>query len=244
MKKIAVIPARYAASRFPGKLMQLLGNKPVIRYTYDNTMATKLFDEVWVATDSEIIFNEIKSNGGNVVMSARFHESGSDRIAEAIENMDADIIVNVQGDEPFVQRNALEKLLQVFDHNSIENVQVASLMQVMRDQENINDANYVKVVIDKNSNALFFSRSVIPFPRSRENHINYYEHIGVYAFTKNSLMSFTKWQQTPLEMAEKIECLRYLENGVSMKMVLVDYMGVEIDTPEDLIKAEKYISGT
>jgi len=235
VKKIAVIPARYAASRFPGKLMQLLGNKPVIRHTYDNTMATNLFDEVWVATDSEIIFNEIKTHGGKVVMSTRFHESGSDRIAEAIENMDAEIIVNVQGDEPFVQRNALEKLLQVFDHNNVEKVQVASLMQLMQDQENIDDPNYVKVAIDKNWNALFFSRSVIPYPRSRETNINYYEHI---------LMSFTKWEQTPLEMAEKIECLRYLENGISMKMVLVDYMGVEIDTPEDLIKAANFISGT
>ncbi|MEO8117608.1 MAG: 3-deoxy-manno-octulosonate cytidylyltransferase [Bacteroidota bacterium] len=240
---MAVIPARYAASRFPGKLMQMLGNKPVIRHTYDNTMATALFDEVWVATDSEIIFNEIKNHGGNVVMSSRFHESDSDRIAEAIENMDADIIVNVQGDEPFVQRIALEKLLQVFENTSDGNVQVASLMQVMQDQENINDPNYVKVAIDKNSNALFFSRSVIPFPRSRETAINYYEHIGVYAFTKKILLAFTQWPQTPLERAEKIECLRYLENGISIKMILVDYMGIEIDTPEDLVKAAKYFSG-
>ena len=243
MKKIAVIPARYAASRFPGKLMQLLGNKPVIRHTYDNTIATGLFDEVWVATDSEIIFNEIKSHGGNVVMSTRFHESGSDRIAEAVENMDADIIVNVQGDEPFVQRNALEKLLEVFKNTSGGNVQVASLMQLMQDQENIDDPNYVKVAVDKNSHALFFSRSVIPFPRSRETAINYYEHIGVYAFTKNILLAFTQWPQTPLERAEKIECLRYLENGISIKMILVDYMGIEIDTPEDLEKAAKYFFG-
>ncbi len=242
MKKIAVIPARYAASRFPGKLMQMLGNKPVIRHTYDNTVATTLFDEVWVATDSEIIFKEIKDHGGKVMMSTRFHESGSDRIAEAIENMDVDIIVNVQGDEPFVQRNALEKLLQVFENSSPGNVQVASLMQVMKDQENIDDPNYVKIAIDKNSNALFFSRSVIPYPRSRETAINYYEHIGVYAFTKKILLAFTQWPQTPLESAEKIECLRYLENGISIKMVLVDYMGIEIDTPEDLAKAAKYFT--
>ncbi|MBS1731444.1 MAG: 3-deoxy-manno-octulosonate cytidylyltransferase [Bacteroidetes bacterium] len=243
MKKIAVIPARYAATRFPGKLMQLLGDKTVIRHTYENTGATGLFDEVWVATDSEIIFKEIKEHGGNVVMSRRIHESGSDRIAEAIENIDADIIVNVQGDEPFVQKKALEKLLDVFKEPTSMPVQVASLMQVIHEEENIQDPNYVKVAIDNRSNALFFSRSMIPYPRSGEMRIDYYEHIGVYAFTKEILLQFTQWAQTPLEMAEKIECLRYLENGITMRMVLVDYMGIEIDTPEDLVKAEKYFLG-
>jgi len=233
-----MIPARYAATRFPAKLMQQLGNKSVIRHTYDNTMATGLFSDVVVVTDSDIIFNEITSHGGKAVMSKKNHESGSDRIAEAAADMEVDIIVNVQGDEPFVQKDPLEKLLAVF---ADENVQVASLMQELKDAASIEDPNYVKVAVDRNMNSLFFSRSVIPYPRDKNITIPYYEHIGVYAFRKQALLNFTNWPMTPLEAAEKIECLRYLEYGVPLKMVLTQYMGVEIDTPEDLIKAAKLL---
>jgi 3-deoxy-manno-octulosonate cytidylyltransferase (CMP-KDO synthetase) len=239
MSKIgAFIPARYAATRFPAKLMQMLGDKSVIRHTYDNTKATGLFDEVYVVTDSEIIFNEIVSNGGKAIMSIKQHESGSDRIAEAIENLDIDIVVNVQGDEPFVQREPLEKVLACFEN---ANVQVASLMQVLTNPASIEDPNYVKVAVDKNWNALFFSRSVIPYPRSTDIPITYFEHVGVYAFKKQALIDFTNWPMSPLEAAEKIECLRYLENGISIKMAVTNYMGVEIDTPEDLIKAAQLL---
>jgi 3-deoxy-manno-octulosonate cytidylyltransferase (CMP-KDO synthetase) len=238
MKIGAFIPARYAATRFPAKLMQTLGDKTVIRHTYDNTVATGLFDSVYVVTDSEIIFNEITQHGGNAIMSKRSHESGSDRIAEAVQELDIDIVVNVQGDEPFVKREPLEKVIAVF---SDAKVQVASLMQVLTDTTLIQDPNYVKVAVDKNNNALFFSRSVIPYPRSTEAAITYYEHIGVYAFQKQALLNFTNWPMSPLEAAEKIECLRYLENGVSIKMVVTEYMGVEIDTPADLIKAAKLL---
>jgi len=239
MTKIgAFIPARYAATRFPAKLMQLLGDKTVIRHTYDNTMATGLFDEVYVVTDSEIIFNEITTHGGKAIMSKRPHESGSDRIAEAVLDLAIDIVVNVQGDEPFVKREPLEKVIDCFKDST---VQVASLMQVLTHQPSIEDPNYVKVAVDKNFNALFFSRSVIPYPRSAETTITYYEHVGVYAFKKQALIDFTNWPMSPLEAAEKIECLRYLENGVSIKMVVTNYMGVEIDTPEDLIKAAKLL---
>ena len=235
MNKVgAFIPARYAATRFPAKLMQMLGDKSVIRHTYDNTKATGLFDEVYVVTDSDIIFNEIVSNGGKAIMSIKQHESGSDRIAEAIKNLDIDIVVNVQGDEPFVKRAPLESVLACFED---ANVQVASLMQVLSNPASIEDPNYVKVAVDKNWNALFFSRSVIPYPRSTEIAITYYEHVGVYAFKKQALIDFTNWPMSPLEAAEKIECLRYLENGVSIKMAVTNYMGVEIDTPEYLIKA-------
>jgi 3-deoxy-manno-octulosonate cytidylyltransferase (CMP-KDO synthetase) len=238
MKIGAFIPARYAATRFPAKLMQTLGDKTVIRHTYDNTVATGLFDSVYVVTDSEIIFNEITQHGGNAIMSKRSHESGSDRIAEAVQDLDIDIVVNVQGDEPFVKREPLEKVIAVF---SDAKVQVASLMQVLTDTTLIQDPNYVKVAVDKNNNALFFSRSVIPYPRSTESPVTYYEHIGVYAFQKQALLNFTNWPMSPLEAAEKIECLRYLENGVSIKMVVTEYMGVEIDTPADLIKAAKLL---
>lgn len=234
MKKIAMIPARYAATRFPAKLMQVLGSKTVIRHTYDNTVATGLFDEVVVVTDSDIIFNEIVSNGGKAKMSIRAHESGSDRIAEAIAGMDVDIVVNVQGDEPFVQKEPLEKLLHVF---SDEKIQVASLMQVLHEERFIADPNYVKVAVDKNMNSLMFSRSPIPYHRDKTLSPVYYEHIGVYAFRKQALLNFTAWEMTPLEAAEKIECLRYLENGIPLKMIVTEYMGVEIDTPEDLERA-------
>jgi 3-deoxy-manno-octulosonate cytidylyltransferase (CMP-KDO synthetase) len=238
LTKVAMIPARYAATRFPAKLMQMLGNKTVIRHTYDNTIATGLFNEVIVVTDSEIIFNEITTNGGKAIMSQRSHESGSDRIAEAATDLDIDIIVNVQGDEPFVKREPLEKLLDVFNDN---NVQVASLMQILKDEKSIADPNYVKVAVDKNMNSLMFSRSVIPYHRGKNVSPVYYEHIGVYAFRKQALIDFTNWEITPLEAAEKIECLRYLENGIPLKMIVTDYMGVEIDTPEDLEKAAKLL---
>jgi len=234
MKKIAMIPARYAATRFPAKLMQKLGDKTVILHTYDNTVATGLFDEVMVVTDSKIIFDEVTSHGGKVKMSIKEHESGSDRIAEAIAGMEVDIVVNVQGDEPFVQAAPLEKLLKTFDDAG---VQVASLMQVLKEEKYIADPNYVKVAVDKNMNSLFFSRSPIPYHRDKTISPVYYEHIGVYAFRKQALLSFTSWPITPLEAAEKIECLRYLENGVPLKMVVTEYMGVEIDTPEDLVRA-------
>ncbi|ULQ55626.1 3-deoxy-manno-octulosonate cytidylyltransferase [Flavihumibacter rivuli] len=238
MKKVAMIPARYAATRFHAKLMQQLGDKTVIRHTYDNTVATGLFDEVWVVTDSDIIYEEIVNNGGKAKMSQREHESGSDRIAEAVVDMDVDIVVNVQGDTPFVKKEPLAALLDVFNDAS---VQVASLMQELKEPQFIEDPNYVKVVVDRNMNSLFFSRSVVPYPRNKEMAITYYEHIGVYAFRKQALLNFTQWPMTPLEAAEKIECLRYLEYGVPLKMVLTDYMGVEIDTPEDIEKALKLL---
>jgi 3-deoxy-D-manno-octulosonate cytidylyltransferase len=238
MKKIAMIPARYAASRFPAKLVQTLGNKTVLEHTYDNTLATQLFDEVWVVTDSEIIFNLILQKGGLVKMSIAEHESGSDRIAEAIADMDIDIILNVQGDEPFVKKEPLAKLLQAFDD---EKVQVASLMKKIDDKQIIENPNVVKVVVDAQYNSLLFSRSVIPYPRDATQVNNYYQHIGVYAYKKNALMQFTKWPITPLEAAEKIECLRYLEHGIPLRMVPTQFSSVAIDTPEDLEKAKQLL---
>ncbi len=244
MKIIAMIPARYAASRFPGKLMQKLGEKSVIAHTYQNTMATRLFDEVMVVTDSQIIFDEITQLGGYVTMSKQSHESGSDRIAEAVIDLEVDIIINVQGDEPFVNKEALLKLLNVFYGEGGNTVKVASIMQEMKNEKQINDPNYVKVAVDNNMNALLFSRSPIPYLRNKDIVPVYYEHIGIYAFRKQTLMNFSGWAITPLENAEKIECLRYLENGVPIKMVVSEYMGIEIDTPEDLERAQILMSRT
>ncbi len=241
MKTIALIPARYAATRFPAKLMQILGDKTVIRHTYENTRATLLFDEVIVVTDSEIIFNEIVQNGGYAIMSRGEHESGSDRIAEAAADIEVEVIINVQGDEPFVKKEILENLINAFKNDPRHTVQVASPMHEIVDEAMIKDPNIVKVVFDKNMNALLFSRSIIPYPRDVNTSIKHYKHIGIYAYRKKALMDFTQWAMTPLEAAEKIECLRYLENGIKIKMILTTEAPISIDTKEDLEKAKKHL---
>ncbi len=241
MNIIAMIPARYAATRFPYKLMQPLGNKTVIRSTYDNTVATNLFNEVFVVTDHEIIFNEIISHGGKAIMSKATHESGSDRIAEAVENMPADVVINVQGDEPFVHFSVLKSMIGIFKDDAENKVQVVSPMKTFTDLSLIANPNFVKVAVDKNNNALLFSRSVIPYWRDEKVQPIYFEHIGIYGFRKDALLQFTRWKPTPLETAEKLEQLRYLENAVSIKMFLTDMESVKIDVPEDLVKAEQYL---
>jgi 3-deoxy-manno-octulosonate cytidylyltransferase (CMP-KDO synthetase) len=238
MKVIAAIPARYAATRFPAKLMQLLDHQPVIVHTYQNTKATRLFDDVLIITDSDLIFHEIVSNGGKAIMSKQPHESGTDRIAEAVEFADADIIINVQGDEPFVKKQPLEELIQVMKDPA---VQVGSLMHRITDEQMIPDPNCVKVVVDSFMNALYFSRSVIPYNRDVTNHITYYKHIGIYGYKKETLLRFTKLKPSVLEQAEKLEQLRLLENGIPIKMVLTDPWSISIDTPQDLEKAKKLI---
>ena len=241
MKIVALIPARLGATRFPGKMLAQIKGKSVIRRTYEAAVATELFDEVLVVTDSDQIQEEILSFGGVAIRSKGEYESGTDRIAEIAADMDADVFVNVQGDEPFVQRGPLSQLLEVFKGEEGKQVQVASLVQELLNDSFIQDPNYVKVALDLNNNALFFSRSVIPYPRNKEVNITYYEHIGVYAFRKKALMQFTNWPMTPLEEAEKVECLRFLEHGVPMRMVTTTYMGIEIDTPEDLERAEIFM---
>lgn len=236
MKIIAVIPARYEASRFPGKLMQILGDKTVIATTYQNVLETKLFDEVFVATDSELIFNEISLIGGNAVMTGN-HETGSDRIAEAVANIDCDIVVNVQGDEPFLKTEPLKKLISVFKDDLEEKISLASLKIKLTEIEEIENPNNVKVITDNKGFALYFSRSVIPYPRETSVKAEYFKHIGVYAFRKNALLDFAKLKMQSLEIAEKIECIRYLEYGMKIKMIETDFVGVGIDVPEDLEKA-------
>ncbi|WP_336513847.1 3-deoxy-manno-octulosonate cytidylyltransferase [Pollutibacter soli] len=239
MSRIALIPARYGATRFPGKLLADLAGKPVIIRTYETVYNTGLFDRVVVVADGDEIESVAKQYSIEVVRSKKEHESGSDRIAEAVADIDTEIVVNVQGDEPFADREALKKLLEVFEGEAGKSVKVASLMQVLKDGTLINDPNYVKVIVDLNFNSLLFSRSPLPYVRDHTKKPDVFEHIGVYAFRKQALMDFAAWPVTPLEAAEKIECLRYLEHGVKLKMVLTKYMGVEIDTPEDLVRANE-----
>jgi 3-deoxy-manno-octulosonate cytidylyltransferase (CMP-KDO synthetase) len=234
MKICAFIPARYAATRFPGKLLRLLGDKPVIRHVYDATLATGLFDDVIVVTDSDEIFKEITTHGGKAMMSHREHPSGSDRIAEVVAKMDVDVIVNVQGDEPFIKKEPLEKLVALFQDDFVD---VASLMRKINMDEAA-DPNCVKVVTDKNNDALYFSRSAIPYPQDKKTAVPFFLHVGVYAYRKDALLAFTGWIPSPLEQTEKLEQLRYLENGMKIRMAETDYYNIAIDTPEDLVRAQ------
>ena len=239
-KTIAVIPARYNSTRFPGKLMEILGDKTVITTTYQNVVETGLFDEVFVATDSEIIFDEISKNGGKAVMTGE-HETGSDRIAEAVRNIDCDIVINVQGDEPFLKKEPLKQLIDVFAKDEKKEISLASLKIKLKESEEIQNPNNVKVITDNNGFALYFSRSVIPFHRELAYNVKYYKHIGVYAFRKEALIKFSSLEMTPLEISEKLEQLRYLENGMKIRLVETDFVGIGIDTPEDLEKAKTLI---
>jgi 3-deoxy-manno-octulosonate cytidylyltransferase (CMP-KDO synthetase) len=241
MKIIAVIPARYASIRFPAKLMQDLGGKTVITRTYEAAVNTHLFDDVFVVTDSELIFNEIVSQGGKAIMSIEEHESGSDRIAEAVENLEVDVVVNVQGDEPFINKEPLEKVIEVFKKDLDKKVDLASLMREITDWEAIENPNNVKVIVDQNGMALYFSRSVIPYPREKNVGVRYFQHIGIYAFRKQALLDFYHLPMKSLEASEKLEQLRYLEYGKKIKMVETNHVGIGIDTPEDLEKARLLI---
>ena len=241
MKIIAVIPARFASTRFPAKLMQDLGGKTVILRTYEAAILTNLFDDVFVVTDSDLIYNEIISNGGKAIMSIKEHESGSDRIAEAVENMEVDIVINIQGDEPFINRKPLEELIDVFKKDTEKKVDLGSLMFQISNKEEINNPNNVKVITDQQGFALFFSRSVIPYPREENVGVRYMKHIGIYAFRKEALMDFYRLPMLSLEASEKLEQLRYLEYGKRIKMVETTHGSIGIDTPEDLEKARKLL---
>ena len=234
-----MIPARYQASRFPAKLMQDLGGKPVIVRTYEAAVNTGLFNEVYVVTDSPEISEVITGIGGKVIRSKKTHESGSDRIAEAVEEMDVDVVINVQGDEPFIDAESLEKIIKVFKNDTKKEIDLGSLMTPITDWDEISNPNTVKVVVDNQDFALYFSRSPIPYPRDKEVEATYYKHKGVYVFRKRALMDFQKLPMLPLEAKEKIEAIRFLEYGKKIKMVETHVTGIEIDTPEDLERARK-----
>jgi len=233
-----MIPARYAASRFPAKLMQDLSGKPVIVRTYEAAKNTELFDEVFVVTDSDIIYNTIIEAGGKAMMSIKEHDCGSDRIAEAVADMNVDIIVNVQGDEPFTDKESLTGVLEVFKSDVSSEIDLASLMVRITDEDEISNPNTVKVIVDNRNFALYFSRSPIPYPRATDVATKYYKHKGIYAFRKRALMDFQRLPMLTLEATEKIEAIRYLEYGKKIKMVETVVSGIEIDTPEDLKRAQ------
>ncbi|EAQ49008.1 3-deoxy-manno-octulosonate cytidylyltransferase [Leeuwenhoekiella blandensis] len=237
LKTIAMIPARYEASRFPGKLMKDLEGKPVILRTYEAAVQTQLFDTVYVVTDSELIYETITGAGGHAIMSQQEHSCGSDRIAEAVADLDIDIVVNVQGDEPFTNTEDMRNVLQVFYEKDADAIDLASLMTPISKIEDIENPNNVKVIVDQASFALYFSRAPIPYRRDRDVESIYYKHKGIYAFRKQAVLDFAKLPMRMLEAAEKIEAIRYLEYGKRIKMVPSDAPAIGIDTPQDLEEA-------
>ena len=234
-----MIPARYGATRFPAKLIQDLCGKPVIVHTYERVADTRLFDEVYVVTDDDRIEKAIREVGGKVIRSKKEHNSGSDRLAEASRDLDVDIIVNVQGDEPFTDKENLQKVIDIFVKDLTKSIAVASLMERITDPDDIANPNNVKVVVNKFGEALYFSRNIIPFPRDPNTKVSYYKHIGIYAYRKEALQQFTELPPSLLEETEKLEQLRYLENGFKIRLALTDIPTIGIDTPEDLERARK-----
>ena len=228
-----MIPARYGATRFPAKLMQDLCGKPVIVHTYERVADTRLFDEVYVVTDDDRIEEAIREVGGKVIRSKKEHNSGSDRLAEASRDLDVDIIVNVQGDEPFTDKENLQKVIDIFAKDLTKSIAVASLMERITDPDDIANPNNVKVIVNKFGEALYFSRNIIPFPRDPNTKVSYYKHIGIYAYRKEALQQFTELPPSLLEETEK------LENGFKIRLALTNIPTIGIDTPEDLERARK-----
>ena len=243
MKFIGLIPARYASTRFPGKPLALLNGKPVIQYVYEQ--AAKVLDAVYVATDDERIYNKVLAFGGKAVMTSTEHHSGTDRIEEALEKVggDFDVVVNIQGDEPFIAQSQIETLCQCFVDKA---TQIATLGKPFECIEAAENPNSPKIVVDNRGYALYFSRSIIPFVRGteRQDWLSKYpflKHLGIYAYRTNVLKEITKLPQSTLELAESLEQLRWLQNGYRIKVGLTDVETVGIDTPDDLQRAEEFI---
>ncbi len=248
MKFIGIIPARYASTRFPGKPLAVLGGKPVVQRVYEQVAS--VLGEAYVATDDERIFQTVERFGGRAVMTRADHKSGTDRIEEAAQllHTDADVIINVQGDEPFIQKSQLETVKALFDDPQ---VQIGTLGKPFETMEQVENPNSPKIVTDVNGYALYFSRSVIPYIRDTSHlspltsHLSpltsHLKHIGLYAYRREVLTQITKLPQSPLELAESLEQLRWLQNGYRIKVGLTNVETVGIDTPEDLQRAETYL---
>lgn len=240
MKFIGIIPARYASTRFPGKPLADIQGKTMIQRVYEQ--AKKSLGLVYVATDDQRIFNEVKRFGGNIVMTSENHQSGTDRLAEAIQKIQVelsqkfDVVINIQGDEPFIQPQQIEEIKSCFTD---EATQIATLVKLIENSDDIFDENKPKVILDKNMNAICFSRSPIPFLRNKEksdwvNHQEFYRHIGMYAYKTETLLKLTKLEQSNLEKAESLEQLRWIENGYKIKVAKTSFDSLGVDTPEDL----------
>ncbi len=244
MKFVGIIPARYASSRFPGKPLAKLGGKYVIQHVYEKVAS--VLENTYVATDDERIAHAVEDFGGNAVMTRADHKSGTDRIAEAIEKIGGqwDVVVNIQGDEPFIRQEQLHTICECFDD---DRTQIATIGKPFTEMDAVENPNSPKIVVDNNGYAMYFSRSVIPFVRGidREKWLNsfpFLKHLGIYAYRTDVLHEITRLPQSSLEKAERLEQLRWLQNGYKIKVGITDFETVGIDTPEDLVRAEKFLA--
>ncbi len=240
MKAIGVIPARYASSRFQGKALALLGGRPVVQHVYERACRARKLDQVFIATDDARIADAVQAFGGQSVMTSTKHASGTDRIAEAVSGLDVDVVVNIQGDEPFISPRAIDQTVEPFE--SQPDLDMTTLMLPITEESELRDPNVVKVVVDRQGYALYFSRSLIPHPR-RQAQRSARQHIGLYAYRKDFLLQFAKLPTGELEQTEALEQLRALENGHRIRVIEAeDYSGVSIDTREDLCRAARLLA--
>jgi 3-deoxy-manno-octulosonate cytidylyltransferase (CMP-KDO synthetase) len=238
MKIIGVIPARYGSTRFPGKAVAEINGKPMIQHVWENSSKSKLINELYVATDDKRIFDAVNGFWGRAVMTSKKHNSGSDRIGEVVKNIKCDIVVNIQGDEPFINPLNIDKAIKPLTTD--KNIQVSTLCTRIKNKNEIDNPNVVKVVTDKNGSALYFSRHTIPYNRDNAKGINYYKHIGLYVYRKDYLMKFVKMNPSKLELTEKLEQLRILENGGKIRVVVTNIDSFTIDTIDDLKKINRF----
>ena len=233
MRVTGIIPSRYASTRFPGKPLADIGGKTMIRRVYEQASQSKLLSEVIVATDDERIFKEVESFGGKVVMTSTEHKNGTERCAEVAAKIDADVIINIQGDEPFIEPVQIDLLADCF--NEVD-TQIATLIRKIDWDDELRNPSRIKVVLNKKNEAMYFSRSIIPNPISKQHfdELEFYLHIGIYGFRKEVLMELVKLPPTPLEGTESLDQLRWLENSYRIKCKETSHISISIDTPQDL----------
>ncbi|MUG68370.1 3-deoxy-manno-octulosonate cytidylyltransferase [Paenibacillus campinasensis] len=240
MKVVAVIPARYGSTRFPGKPLATIQGKTMIEHVYTKVLAARKIDEVWVATDDQRIVDEVSSFGGKCILTSANHQTGTDRIAECAESLAADIIINVQGDEPLIKGSMIDRLVEAFeDHNDLK---MATFKSKIKDQSTVNDPNIVKVITNQAGFAIYFSRYAIPFNRDGREDLTYFKHLGIYGFKSSFLKEYVSLEQSPLELFESLEQLRALENGIQIKVIDTEETLISVDTPEDLKLVEEYLN--
>ncbi|MDA0204623.1 MAG: 3-deoxy-manno-octulosonate cytidylyltransferase [Acidobacteria bacterium] len=241
MNVVGVIPARFHSARLEGKPLALIGGRPMIQHVYERAAKSALLTDLLVATDDARIFDAVSRFGGKAVMTSPTHRSGTDRVAEATAQADADVVVNIQGDEPFISPRVIDQLVQPFHSES--GVEMSTLMRPIDNDRDLQDPNVVKVVADQSGFALYFSRSLIPYPRNASPDHPAFEHIGLYAYTKTFLTEYSQMAPTRLERIEGLEQLRALENGRRIRVVEThDHLGLSVDTPADLARAERFLA--
>ncbi|MDD4203028.1 MAG: 3-deoxy-manno-octulosonate cytidylyltransferase [Candidatus Omnitrophica bacterium] len=243
MKTIGVIPARYSSTRLPGKMLAEIHGKPLIQWVWENIIKSKKLDDIIIACDDEKVLNSIKKFGGRSVMTDPSLLSGTDRVAAVVKDMDVDVVVNIQGDEPMMPSNVIDKLVDVFTDKN--DVVMATAVKVLKDKNEIQNPNVVKAVLDNSKNAIYFSRSPMPYLRDQNDLplARYYKHLGVYAYKKDFLIKYTKMEQTMLEKVEKLEQLRVVENGYKIKVIQTDFDSIGVDTLEDLERVRELLAG-